>query len=755
MSCPLARLARVSAAYLMVATCVIVASPSRSVAGSWACPGYPVVCQESCSLDGYGTPIYCEGGLCVCAAGYDTVPGPPVSCVPLQPQLMPSSADGEYGCSDSCTSMPWASPMTGPWNPFDLVAVHGTSPGGEAFMPVWGAQANNPFCGVHGMPAKDIKGNPIRTWAVCPPDPYCFCRAIQNSDEGEFNPTSCDNSEGCGDNTGPQDALCTLEGWNFACTSQFTSAHPFLDTPPNTCEIVNFRKFLDPSRIDFANNAVVYRAPIIWENHSDEGLDDDYTMNLHSPGHELYDTNGEFLYNLEYGRVHVEFDADETIDHFIPNFDSDKCYNPPGSTTPNPPAADSFGLANLWWRKLRCLVDQSPAGDDDQADRDIRCFMKSLVTPTLACPQPDGVNPEELTDPNTGLPYPDPMAVVVGVPGLDCVDDPEAGTDEIHPAYAVAIRIQQDPSQPEQWAFFYRRHGDNGGCGSKVFGRCGTTFKLPLGLPVVPAASGIKPPPVLTSADVHVDWHAWTEDDSSPSGVAVASSFDLLKGTVLTITLPDLKDGVVGLVSVTPAFDTAPPLITCPTNITTPVDLGKCTAAVTFTPTVSDNCSVSAVCSPPSGTEFPIGTATDTCTATDQAGLQASCSFSITTTAGNQCPLAQGYWKNHPGAWPVGSLTLGSVTYNTTQLVGILNSSSTRDASLILAKPLIAALLNLANGSNPVPVCNTIGDADSLLDGCTVGCSTGAKSSTGQAMISDADSLDLYNNGKLTAGCTP
>jgi hypothetical protein len=607
-------------------------------------------------------------------------------------------------------------------------------------MPVWGFQANSP-CGVHGVPVlPDEDGNPIRSWGGCEPNPCPFCSGLQDA---SYDAGSCATQDRCGDGGGEEE--CGVHELP-ACISNFTSARPYLDKNDKCNLPFVIKGFDDPARIDFVNNVIVYRAPILWENHSDEGLDDDYTMNLFSPGHELEDQGGG-------QRVHVEFDSDETIDHFIPNFDSSKCFNN-GSTTPNPPAGDSFGAANLWWRKLRCLVDQSP-GDDEQTDRDIRCFMKSLVNPTLTCPQPDNVDPSG----------PNPMAVVVGIPSLDCADHPKGDTVEIHPAYAVAIRIQestQDHQQPEQWAFFYRDSGDNGACGSSTYRRCGTTFQLPLALPFVPAGQ------VLTGADVHVDFHPWAVDDSFPSDVTVNSHFDLANGTVLTISLPGKTDdffglhipvgeGVVGLVTVTPVFDTTPPQITCPDNITSPTDLGKCTAAVTFAPTVSDDCSVnSVVCSPPSGTAFPLGTTTDTCTATDQARLSASCSFTVTITAGNKCPLGQpGYWKNHTDLWAVNSLTLGSVTYTKDQLIDILNSPSTKDASVILAKQLIAALLNLANGSNPVPVCNTIGAADGALDGCTVPCAISSSSPTGQAMLGDANSLELFNLGKLTTACAP
>src|SRR5262249_56900857 len=38
-------------------------------------------------------------------------------------------------------------------------------------------------------------------------------------------------------------------------------------------------------------------------------------------------------------------------------------------------------------------------------------------------------------------------------------------------------------------------------------------------------------------------------------------------------------------------------------------------------------------------------------------------STTTTTIPDNTCPEGQGFWKNHPSAWPVGALMLGSHTY--------------------------------------------------------------------------------------------
>jgi hypothetical protein len=122
---------------------------------------------------------------------------------------------------------------------------------------------------------------------------------------------------------------------------------------------------------------------------------------------------------------------------------------------------------------------------------------------------------------------------------------------------------------------------------------------------------------------------------------------------------------------------------------------------------------------------------------------------------GYSCPKTQGYWKNHKAAWTVTSLKLGNVTYNQTQLLSILGNSSLGDASVILAKQLIAAKLNIANGSNPLPLGTTIQHADNLLiPGGTIPQNINTSSSTGQAMVGDGVILDNYNNGKVTPRCS-
>jgi hypothetical protein len=60
---------------------------------------------------------------------------------------------------------------------------------------------------------------------------------------------------------------------------------------------------------------------------------------------------------------------------------------------------------------------------------------------------------------------------------------------------------------------------------------------------------------------------------------------------------------------------------------------------------------------------------------------------------------------------------LGSQTYDQSELLVLLDSPSVGDASLILAKQLIAAKLNFANGSELGPFVAPISIGDQLLSG--------------------------------------
>ena len=121
-----------------------------------------------------------------------------------------------------------------------------------------------------------------------------------------------------------------------------------------------------------------------------------------------------------------------------------------------------------------------------------------------------------------------------------------------------------------------------------------------------------------------------------------------------------------------------------------------------------------------------------------------------TAAGSNRCPLTQGNWKTHPDAWPVTSLTLGTVVYNQSQLLSILNTPVKGDASIILAYQLIAAKLNIANGSDPSCIQQTIDDANALIGDLVVP-PVGDGYLAPRDVSALAETLDQYNEGMLCA----
>jgi hypothetical protein len=121
----------------------------------------------------------------------------------------------------------------------------------------------------------------------------------------------------------------------------------------------------------------------------------------------------------------------------------------------------------------------------------------------------------------------------------------------------------------------------------------------------------------------------------------------------------------------------------------------------------------------------------------------------------NVCPLTQGFWKNHPNAWPVTSLQLGSKTYTEAELLVLFGTAPKGDASLILAHQLIAAKLNVANGTSSIPVLSTIAAADALLATFSgkLPYNVPAGSVVGQQMTALSATLDSFNNGAFNPGC--
>lgn len=117
------------------------------------------------------------------------------------------------------------------------------------------------------------------------------------------------------------------------------------------------------------------------------------------------------------------------------------------------------------------------------------------------------------------------------------------------------------------------------------------------------------------------------------------------------------------------------------------------------------------------------------------------------STPSQGCTRTQGYWKNHPNAWAVDNLSLGSRNYTKAELLQIFRTPVRGNGLISLSHQLIAAKLNRAAGTSvPTDVDVAIAAADMLIGNRTIppiGNGTLSTSSTsGLATI-----LDRYNNG--------
>ena len=151
---------------------------------------------------------------------------------------------------------------------------------------------------------------------------------------------------------------------------------------------------------------VTYKGWVWWDNH-DYYWDDDYTLNVAA----LNDTggvSGSLFVSGQYN-PQVEFNSDETIDHFE---------------------------GAPWWDRLHAAVD-----NEDQ-------ILHTANATVAGAPRPAEFFPGGTE------------AVIIGQLGLDCA---HACGAELHPAWVVFIHVKNDLND-DTWAFFVRNWGNEGFC---------------------------------------------------------------------------------------------------------------------------------------------------------------------------------------------------------------------------------------------------------------------------------------------------
>ena len=118
---------------------------------------------------------------------------------------------------------------------------------------------------------------------------------------------------------------------------------------------------------------------------------------------------------------------------------------------------------------------------------------------------------------------------------------------------------------------------------------------------------------------------------------------------------------------------------------------------------------------------------------------------------GVECTRTQGYWKNHPNAWPVEEITIGGITYTKDEAIDILKTPVHQDMTIAMFYQLVAAKLNVENGVNSECIDDTIFDADNWFVTYPLGSGVNASSYAWEIGEPLHDLLDDYNFGLLCA----
>jgi hypothetical protein len=163
---------------------------------------------------------------------------------------------------------------------------------------------------------------------------------------------------------------------------------------------------------------VTLEGSISWHSHS--SWDDDYKFEFHPP-----DNAGFTVSAASKGYMELEFDSDETIDHF---------------STP-------------WWESFHNAVDNSAgAAATLQEIRSGGLFATEEIVRLLE------QEVEYVYQMIEGR-----FAIVTGLFGLDCAHSDTDSSTELHPVYAMTILVNDNPAD-QLWAIFARNWGDEGFC---------------------------------------------------------------------------------------------------------------------------------------------------------------------------------------------------------------------------------------------------------------------------------------------------
>lgn len=110
-----------------------------------------------------------------------------------------------------------------------------------------------------------------------------------------------------------------------------------------------------------------------------------------------------------------------------------------------------------------------------------------------------------------------------------------------------------------------------------------------------------------------------------------------------------------------------------------------------------------------------------------------------------------GYWKNHPTAWPVVSITIGNHTYSRAQAITLMGTPGKGDMTYQLFAQLTAAKLNVGLGNQSACIQSAILTADAWMASHPVGSGIKSSNPAWKQIASIHSQLDSYNNGQMCA----
>ncbi|MSU57416.1 MAG: hypothetical protein EXS35_04425 [Pedosphaera sp.] len=110
-----------------------------------------------------------------------------------------------------------------------------------------------------------------------------------------------------------------------------------------------------------------------------------------------------------------------------------------------------------------------------------------------------------------------------------------------------------------------------------------------------------------------------------------------------------------------------------------------------------------------------------------------------------------GYWKNHPGAWPVNAIQLGCHTYTKAQAITLMSLPDAGDKTRTVFRHLVCAKLNVIIGNVSACIDGDIVQADLWLCAHPINSHVAGSSAAWEQITGTATKLDQYNNGLLCA----